>query len=358
MKKILFVAMLLVLCGSIFAVTMPERAGSWIRTDDLTITVSGSDVLITWSAVPNAESYKVYSALTPEADFVEDLTGTFLPIDGGMSWSASVDGAKRFYHVTSLSAGDVPPMPDNFVLVEGGTFNNGTSDVTLSSFYMDKFETTQEEYEIVMGTNPSNFNTVVDGPVEQVSWYNAIEYCNRRSMAEGLTPCYSYSTDGTNPANWPAGWNTDEDNHINVSCDWSAIGYRLPSEAEWEYAARGGLQSQGYTYSGSNTIGDVAWYNRNSGNTTHTVGTKAANELGLYDMSGNVLEWAWDIYGSYPSGTQINPTGANSGSCRVKRGGGWYGSASICRVANRNDYYFGPNGSGNYIGFRLCRAGL
>ena len=109
--------------------------------------------------------------------------------------------------------------PGQLVFVPGGTFNNGTSDSTISSFYIDKYELTQVGYQAVMGTNPSYFSGVTDGPVEQVSWFNAIEYCNRRSPQEGLTPCYIYSTYGSNPDNWPSGWNSLYTNHTNVSCN-------------------------------------------------------------------------------------------------------------------------------------------
>jgi len=244
---------------------------------------------------------------------------------------------------------------DDFILVEGGTFNNGTSDVTLSSFYMDKYEITQAEYQAVMGVNPaSGYGVGSNYPVYYVSWFNAIEYSNRRSLQEGLTPCYSYSTYGTNPDNWPAGWNSSNTNHTNVNCNWTANGYRLPTEMEWMFAAKGGNQSQGYTYSGSNSIGDVAWYTSNSGETTHTVGTKAANELGTFDMSGNVWEWVWDIYGSYPSGSQNNPTGANSGSNRVLRGGSWTDGAGDCTVSFRLNY--GAAFGDANVGFRCVRV--
>jgi formylglycine-generating enzyme required for sulfatase activity len=244
-------------------------------------------------------------------------------------------------------------MPASFVPVQGGTFNNGTSNVTISSFYLDMYETKQSSYLAVMGVNPSLWQQI-DRPVERVSWFNAIEYCNRWSINEGLTPCYSYSTYGTDPATWPVGWNTVLVNHNYVSCNWAANGYRLPTEAEWEFAARGGNQTHSYTYSGSNTIDGVAWYNSNSGSTTHTVGTKTANELGLFDMSGNVWEWNWDIYGTYASGAQTNPHGVASGSNRVVRGGGWNADETGCTVSYRN--YADATTNYNTIGFRLCRV--
>ena len=245
-------------------------------------------------------------------------------------------------------------MPANFVEVEGGTFSNGTSQVTVSSFYLDKYQLTQADYQAVMGTNPSDNAGNPNHPVERVTWFNAIEYCNRRSLQEGLTPCYSYSTYGTNPDNWPSDWNTSNDNHTNVNCNWTANGYRLPTEMEWMFATKGGNLSQGYTYSGSNDIDEVAWYTSNSDSTTHTVGTKTANELGLYDMSGNVWEWCWDISGAYPSGSQNNPTGSNSGSFRVWRGGSRSNDAYFCTVTYRS--YNIATFSGNHIGFRVCRG--
>ncbi|MFA7543968.1 MAG: SUMF1/EgtB/PvdO family nonheme iron enzyme [Candidatus Cloacimonadaceae bacterium] len=244
---------------------------------------------------------------------------------------------------------------NNGIYVSGGTFHNGTSNVTLSSFYISKYETTQAEYQAVMGTNPARYYGVGDNyPVYYVSWFNAIEYCNRCSMQEGLNPCYSYGSYGSNPDNWPSDWHTSNSNHTNVSCNWTANGYRLPTEMEWMYAAKGGNQSQGYTYSGSNDINAVAWYSSNSGSTTHTVGTMLPNELGIYDMSGNVWELCWDILGSYPSGAQTDPHGASSGSPRVRRGGSWYNSVNSCAVS----YRIGGNvaGSDLGVGFRCVRV--
>jgi formylglycine-generating enzyme required for sulfatase activity len=217
---------------------------------------------------------------------------------------------------------------------------NGESDerpvhsVTVRSLYLGKYEVTQKEWVEVMGSNPSSFkgNNL---PVETVSWYEAVEYCNTLSLQVGLTPAYQGSGD-------------------SITCDFSANGYRLPTEAEWEYAAKGGNKDlMVFEYSGGNNAGAVAWYSDNSGGRTHPVGTKQANSLGLYDMSGNVWEWCWDWFGSYGSGNQTDPAGASSGTNRVERGGSWFNTAGYVRSAYR--YSVTPSARHNNLGFRLVR---
>jgi formylglycine-generating enzyme len=246
----------------------------------------------------------------------------------------------------SVAEYEIPAVPANFVFVEGGTidpydgiFSDG---LTVSSFFIDKYELTQAGYEAVMGVNPSYFGDNPNHPVEMACWFDAIEYCNRRSMLEGITPCYSYLSYGTDPDDWPVGWNTGFTNYLNVSCDFTANSYRLPTEAEWEYAARGGLDTNGYYYSGSDDLNAVAWY---SGNTdpmgTRAVGIKQSNELGLYDMSGNVREWCWDQYSSMSISL-------------VVRGGSWYGDIYNCANSYRFSESFAPDGY-NRTGFRIVR---
>jgi len=271
---------------------------------------------------------------------------------------------------------------EGFVFVEGGTFQMGSptnelgrsSDevqhqVTVKSFYMSKYEVTQKEWHEVMGTTIRQQRDMADKswslygegdnyPMYYVNWYEAVEYCNKRSIKEGLTPAYRGSGD-------------------NITCDWNANGYRLPTEAEWEFAAKGGTKDLlTATYSGSNNKDAVAWHDGNSGKTTHPVGTKTANSLGIYDMSGNVWEWCWDLKDDYPgtskpkssqsdskSGLDILPglitdiaaasISARTAYYRVIRGGGYASLATFIRSANRNNN--DPSSRSSTTGFRLVR---
>lgn len=244
--------------------------------------------------------------------------------------------------------------PEGFVFVEGGEFKNIKSayynkGVTVSDFYIGKYEVTQKEWVDVMGSAPSYYKGD-NLPVEQVSWYDCIEYCNKRSIKEGMTPVYTIDKNKKDPNN------TSEYDDIKwtVKANWSANGYRLPTEAEWEYAAGGGQKSNSYTYSGSESLDDVAWYTKTTEDKgTKDVGTKKPNELGIHDMSGNVYEWAWDWYDS-SIGTGSNPKGATTGDSRVLRGGSWNDFAGFCRAGSRD--YFSPAYSSSHCGFRLSRT--
>ena len=211
------------------------------------------------------------------------------------------------------------------IAVKGGTFQMGSDDwyewekpvhqVTLSDYFIGETEVTQELWSAVMGSNPSGFTGNMQRPVEQVSWNDCQAFISKLNELTGEA-------------------------------------FRLPTEAQWEYAARGGNQAQGRLYSGSDAIDDVAWYKSNSSSTTNPVKTKAPNELGIYDMSGNVYEWCSDWKGSYSSAAQTDPTGPAKGSGRVSRGGSWNNDPTGCRVASRS--YVTPTFSGANLGLRLA----
>ncbi len=231
---------------------------------------------------------------------------------------------------------DLPDEPDDYinakmVFVKGGSFTMGatseqgtdaysnespTHTVTVHSFMMSNIEVTQRLWRKIMGNNPSTFTGDLDLPVEGVTWAQCQEFIARLNEKTGKN-------------------------------------YRLPTEAEWEYAARGGVKSNGYKYAGSNDIGEVAWYSGNSDNTTHIVGTKAPNELGIYDMSGNVFEWCQDWFGNYSDASQTSPTGPENGTMRIRRGGGYSSSARLCRTSYRVGWL--PTASVSLNGLRLVR---
>ena len=247
--------------------------------------------------------------------------------------SAAAISAPATATATSVSSVNATPdaLPQiEMVFVKGGTFTMGATpeqgrdavfdekpvhSVTVSDFYIGKYEVTQAQWEAVMGENPSHFKGE-NRPVDSVSWNDIQEFIEKLNAKTGKQ-------------------------------------YRLPTEAEWEYAARGGNQSKGYKYSGSNNIDEVAWHSDNSASRTHIVGQKQPNELGLYDMTGNVYEWCSDWYWSkyYKNALSDNPTGPAIGTNRVLRGGGWYSFGIWCRVSNRHEY--APSKSYYDIGFRL-----
>ena len=238
--------------------------------------------------------------------------------DNGNGGTPAFDGKDKVYTVNGVSF--------TMIAVKGGTFQMGSDDgyewekpvhqVTLSDYYIGETEVTQELWSAVMGSNPSYYTGNMQRPVEMVSWIDCQTFISKLNQLTGET-------------------------------------FRLPTEAQWEYAARGGNKSKGYIYSGSNEIDEVAWYWDNSYMAlTHPVKTKAPNELGIYDMSGNVWEWCSDWYGDYSSAAQTDPTGPATGSSRVDRGGSWNFNATNCRVAFR--YNAAPTGSGNSLGLRLA----
>jgi sulfatase modifying factor 1 len=261
---------------------------------------------------------------------------------------------------TPVPTQEIEPLVPEMVLVEAGSFQMGSTNGDADEqpvhtvhitqpFYISKYAVTFEEYDLFCDDTVGIPRPKDRGwgrgahPLSGVNWYDAVKYCNWLSEKEGLTPCYNVKGKLT-------------------ECDFSANGYRLPTEAEWEYAARGGQKSQGYEYVGGDNVDDVGWYEGNSGGQTHPVGQKQPNELGLYDMSGNMWEWCWDWYGQdyYASSPVSDPTGPSTGTGvyiadadRARRGGSYREKAVYLRVAFR-----GADGA-TYRGdstFRLVRT--
>ena len=255
---------------------------------------------------------------------------------------------------------------DGFVRVEPGTFTMGSPsgepgrdsdeaqhEVTLTrAFYLQATEVTQGQWRALMNNNPSAFNSCGDDcPVETVNWWEAAAYANALSAEEGLPACYTLEgCSEVSPGNHM------ECSAVSVNAPggdpYLCTGYRLPTEAEWEYAYRAGTTTAYY----DPNVDAIGWLDSNSGGTTHPVGEKTSNAWGLYDMAGNVWEWCWDWYGAYPSSGVTNPTGSGSGSARVDRGGSWSNVAGRARAANR-DFGF-PGDRYGSLGFRLARSAL
>ena len=284
---------------------------------------------------------------------------------GGGSDSSEITGGETSGGGTSGGSGEIPK---DFVKVpavsitgseswtqKSEVFVNGRQ-LEIKAFWMSDHEVTQAEWKDVMGSTPS-YMANVDGnpdnnPVNEVSWYDALVYCNKRSIKEGLTPCYKIK-DSTDPDKWGKVPTKSDDTWNAVTCDWKANGYRLPTDAEWEWAARGG---ENYKYAGSDDIDDVAWYAKYEyeyDKGTREVKRKKPNGYVLYDMSGNVWEWCWDWWReNIPSDTPAE--GVPSGSLRSLRGGSWCNYDNICSVDSRG--IKAPSEGGDITGFRVVRS--
>jgi formylglycine-generating enzyme required for sulfatase activity/L-ribulose-5-phosphate 3-epimerase UlaE len=333
---------------------------------------------LSWEATPGAQtnassraiaitSYDIYFSKTSE-DYPdpENVTGKQLIKQNLESWTEY-----KWKVVANQSDGQQTTTPEATFLTsytflmgntrnspEGFAYEKPVHGIVFTYEYeIGSYEVTFDQYEAYLLATGYPTSTVDDWgygrgtcPVINVSWYDAVRYCNWLSDQVGLPHAYSETT-----------WDLLDASGATTTDITQVKGWRLPTEAEWEYAARGGqaditngIEANDYLYTGSDTLNEVGWYRDISGDQTHPVGGKAANELGLYDMSGNVYEWCHDRWGDYPSETQTNPTGPGSGDYRVHRGGSFYSEAQYCRVAFRNNS--APNGSIFFLGFRLART--
>ena len=316
---VVIIAACIVDWGSLFTPSMPSE----LDDDTDSLLAVATDTL-------NVTSGKQQVAQQTVVEVKKEEATSTLPQKQQSVFSSSKESEFSVVNKGSFKVFTVKGVTFKMVKVRGGTFlmgalpeQTGAADderpahsVTLSDYYIGETEVTQELWMAVMGTNPSYFTGNTQRPVEQVSWDDCQTFISKLNALTGEN-------------------------------------FRLPTEAQWEFAARGGYKSRGYLYSGGNSLGEVAWYGENSGNKTHAVKTKSPNELGLYDMSGNVYEWCQDWYRNYSSAPVTNPTGPASGDYRVYRGGGWVNIAMGCRAARRN--YVTPSYRNYHLGVRLAR---
>ena len=349
-----------------------------LSQSDVVLAVNETVILIATTLPDNAKNKAVSWSSSDETVATVDTNGLVKALKAGtatITVKTEDGGVSATCSVTVTSMVKLNLKGKSFQMGSDYTGEKPVHKVTFTrDIYMCDHEVTQKEWQDVMGSNPSHFQgeeadkKVADGevqenrPVEIVSWYAAIVYCNKLSIKDGLQPCYSVKV-GETEVDWENLKYDDIPTHDNAYwnaavCDFSKTGYRLPTEAEWEIAARGGIaDTDKVVWAGTTTeteLGKYAWYDDNSNERTHEVKKNQPNGYGLYDMSGNVWEWCWDWYEDYAKGDATDPMGASSGLYRIVRGGSWVDFVSDCHASYRE--YFSPGERGLSLGFRLVRT--
>ena len=322
-------------CNEVIATATGQHAPGTTSTciADKTCTVCGEVLQAAAGHTPGSEeTCRTAQTCTVCGEVLAAATGQHTFANGFCTLCDSIE------EMVQISAGVFLMGPESFYN------HNTTFTVTISAFKMSKYQVTQEQYQTVMEENPSYFHggagrapdadeVQEKRPVENVTWYKAIEFCNKLSEREGLTPVYTI-------------------NGTTVTPDWTSNGYRLPTEAEWEYACRAGSTSSNWHFGDMESeLGKYAWYKDSSGYKTHQVGMKLQNDFGLFDMHGNVQEWCWDWLGHFPAGPEEDYIGAASGDSRVYRGGSFISVAYKTRSASRDGY--APSNASSINGLRI-----
>lgn len=336
----------MVQCSALYPLDPPTNLSA--------VKINNNCLKLSWQPSPqNVESYNIYRKVNNDAwTLLTNVQGSqtdFSDQDVVMLTNVYFYKMTSVYHNIESVYSAVSNISPDLILIPAGLLEvNSNLTAQFSSFYIGSHEVTEMEWFSVMGYETPG-NSQSNKPVSNITWLEAVKYCNKKSMLEGFTPCYTYQNCGTDPSAWG-------NDFFLISCNWTANGYRLPTEMEWMYAANEANQNFTYSYSGSSNLNDVGWYINNSNNSKQPVITKAPNSLNIFDMSGNISEWCWDFCDNYPQGSVIDYRGPVDGLIKIHRGGSFSNYESVCNLIYRS--FLNAENTADYIGFRIARNTL